>query len=311
MTGILKLIRERVVLWDGGVGSMIIDAGLRPGEPPELWNIKHPEKVSLIHKRYYDAGSDAVQTNTFGGSRFKLEMNDLEDKAYELNYAGAKIAKDVCPEDRFVVGDIGPTGRFLEPMGEYTFKDFKQIFAQQAVALVEGGVDLFSVETMMDVEEAKAAIAGIRSVSDLPIAAEMSFNRIKQGFYTLMGNNVENCINALIESGADIVGSNCNLGSNDMVDLVKIMKQNLYSHSKKCPLIAQANAGQPKIINGKSVYPTKPDRYLLDVVAMIKEGLDVVGGCCGTTPEHIQKIHEYVKNCQKPIRKNEHKGKHP
>jgi methionine synthase I (cobalamin-dependent) len=139
----------------------------------------------------------------------------------------------------------------------------------------------------------------------------MSFNRTKQGFYTLMGNSVDLCINALIKSGADIVGSNCNLGSNDMADLVTVMKQNLYSRSKKYPLIAQANAGQPEIINGKSVYPTTSDRYLLDVITMIKKGLDVVGGCCGTTPEYIRKIHEYVKHCQKSVRKREHKGKYP
>jgi len=295
MSGIWELIRERVMVFDGGIGSMLIDAGLEGGMAPELWNEKNPTQVCQLHERYYKAGSDVVQTNTFGGNRLKLEANGLEDKVYDLNLAGAKIARDACPAGRFVAGTIGPTGKFLVPMGSYTFEDFKQVFAEQAEALTEGDVDLFSIETMMDIKEAKAAIAGIRSVSDLPIVAEMSYNRTRQGFFTIMGNSVESCISALTASGADIVGSNCSLGSKDMVDLVKIMKQYSDNYPKKCPLIAQANAGQPQLINGKCVYPTKFDRYLQDVKTMIGQGLNAVGGCCGTTPEHIRKISEYIK----------------
>jgi methionine synthase I (cobalamin-dependent) len=294
MQEILELINERVVIFDGGMGSMIIDAGLGGGMAPELWNEKNPQQVENLHKTYYKAGSDVVQTNTFGANRLKLEANKLEDKVYNLNLLGAEIARDACPVDRFVAGDIGPTGKFLAPIGGYAFEDFCDVFAEQAEALAEGDVDLFSVETMMDIEEAKAAVIGIRSVSDLPIVAQMTYNKTHRGFFTIMGNTVENCIRVLIESGADVVGSNCSLDSSDMIDLVKIMKQNLDKHQKKCPIIAQPNAGQPQLINGRCVYPSNSNKFLKDVISMIGAGLNAVGGCCGTTPEHIKKIREHL-----------------
>jgi methionine synthase I (cobalamin-dependent) len=301
MTGILELLEKKIVIWDGGMGSMLIDIGLKRGMAPELWNKKNPEQIGKIHRRYYKAGADVIQTNTFGGNRLKLEACGIGDEAYTLNFAGAKIAREICPANKFVAGNIGPTGKFLEPIGNYSFKDFKKIFAEQAAALRDGDVDMFSIETMMDSMEAKAAIDGIKSVTDLPIAAMMSYNKTKRGFYTIMGNSIKDCMNVLIKSGADIVGSNCSLDSNDMVDLVINMKQYLDKQQKNYPLIAQANAGQPTIINDTCVYPIKPDRYLLDVITMIKNGINAVGGCCGTSPDYIKKISEYVEKYQTPI----------
>ena len=294
MLEFLELINERVVIFDGGMGSMIIEAGLGGGIAPELWNKKNPNKVGQLHKKYYQAGSDVVQTNTFGGNRLKLEANDLDEQVYELNLLGANIAKDACPADKYVAGNIGPTGKFLAPIGRYSYEEFKQVFAEQAEALADGDIDLFSVETMMDIQEAKAAITAIRGVSDLPIVAEMSYNKTRQGFFTIMGDNVRNCMDVMIGSGADIIGSNCGLGGNAMVGLVTIMKQYIDNHPQKYPIIAQPNAGQPQLINGRCVYTTNYDRFLKDVVSMIDAGINVIGGCCGTTPEHIRKISEYL-----------------
>lgn len=275
------------------MGSMLIKKGLTQGECPELWNKYQPEDVKSIHKAYYEAGSDVVQTNTFGGNRSKLEIYNLMDQVYDLNFKAAKLATEVCPEGRFVAGDIGPTGKFLQPTGTYTFEQFKEIFAEQAKALTDGGVHLISIETMYDIEEAKAAIAGVQSVSSLPIVAEMSFNATPRGFFTLMGNDIETCMDSLIEAGADMVGTNCNLGSNEIIDLVKQIREHIENH----PLIAQPNAGQPILMNGETVYPTGPDEYVKDIILMLEDtSLNAIGGCCGTNPAFIKKIHNFIKN---------------
>ncbi len=281
-----------VVLWDGAMGTMLMERGLGQGECPEVWNDSHPERVKSVHSAYFEAGSDVVQTNTFGGSRLKLEVNGLGDSVPDLNFKAARLAREVCPDGRYVAGDIGPTGMFLKPTGTHTFEELKEVFAEQARALADGGVHFFSVETMFDIEEAKAAIAGIKSASSLPIAAEVSFNRTPRGFFTLMGNDVESCIRSLIEVGADIVGSNCSLGSGEMVELVKIMRA--YAGGK--PLIAQANAGQPTLVDGRTVYPTGPDDFLVDVAEMLDSGLNAVGGCCGTNHEFIMRIREHISS---------------
>jgi len=293
MPNIIDEIQRGIVLWDGAMGSMLIKKGLSQGECPELWNDQQPEDVKSVHMAYYDAGSDVVQTNTFGGNRLKLDINNLKDRVYDLNFKAAKLANEVCPEGRFVAGDIGPTGKFLQPTGTYTFDQFKDIFAEQAKALTDGGVHLISIETMYDIEEAKAAIAGVKSVSSLPIVAEMSFNSTPRGFFTLMGNDIETCMNSLIEAGADMVGTNCNLGSKEFLELVKQIKEHIGNHL----LIAQPNAGQPSLINGETVYPTEPDEYLKDIILMLEDnGLNAIGGCCGTNPVFIKKIHNFIKS---------------
>lgn len=290
MPNILEQIRNGVVLWDGGMGTMLMDLGLVQGECPELWNQEHPKRVQSVHTAYFEAGCDVIQTNTFGGSRLKLEVHGLGDSTYELNRKAAKLALEVCPEGKFVAGDIGPTGKFLAPSGAYEVEDFVGTFAEQAAGLVDGGVHFLSVETMFDLEEAKAAISGIRNVSSLPIVAQVTFNKTKRGFFTMMGNDVAVCMKSLIEAGADVVGSNCSLESADMVELVKLMKE----HAKETPLIAQANAGQPTLVDGKTAYPTKPEDYIKDIEMMLNAGLSAVGGCCGTNPEFIAAMRKLI-----------------
>ncbi|MHA1169776.1 MAG: homocysteine S-methyltransferase family protein, partial [Candidatus Hodarchaeales archaeon] len=216
---ILDLIRKRIVILDGGMGSFLIDKGLPPGTPPEDWNVSNPKEVQEIHKNYYDAGSDVVFTNTFGGSMLKLMAHKHESSIEEYNKKAVELARKICPEQGYVAGDIGPSGAFLPPVGTATEEDFYNNFLEQARYLSEAGVDLFIVETMVDIKEAEAAVKAIRKISTLPILASITYKKTKRGYFTIMGNTVELCVKVLEEAGADIIGANCTLGSDEMVDL--------------------------------------------------------------------------------------------
>jgi len=282
---ILELSRQRAVLFDGAMGTMLFSYGLPLGTPPELWNLSHPEVVLKIHQKYIQAGADVIQTNTFGASRLKLRKSGNEKKMEKLNEAAVKIARKACPKGKYVAGNIGPTGEFLEPVGKAKYKDLKTAFSEQAQILHSTGVDLFSVETIYDLREALAAIEGVREVSSLPLFVCMTFEKKTKGYFTLMGDEVLSSLKKLEQAGADAVGANCTLGSKDMVKLASVMKK-----STKLPLIVQPNAGMPKLVRGKTVYLQKPDSFANDVLRMVKSGANFVGGCCGTTPEFIKMI---------------------
>lgn len=282
---ILELSRQRVVLFDGAMGTMLFSHGLPLGTPPELWNLSHPEIVLKIHQKYIQAGADVVQTNTFGASRLKLRKSGMEKKIEKINESAVKIARKTCPEGKYVAGNIGPSGDFLEPVGKAKFKELKKTFSEQARILHSAGVDLFSVETMYDLREALAAIEGVREVSPLPLFVCMTFEKKDKGYFTLMGDEVSSSLKRLKESGADAVGANCTLGSREMVKLASVMKK-----STELPLIVQPNAGMPKLVKGKTVYLQKPASFAGDILRMVKSGANVVGGCCGTTPEFIRMI---------------------
>ncbi|MFC1558356.1 homocysteine S-methyltransferase family protein [candidate division KSB1 bacterium] len=287
---LLAQLSERILLMDGGMGTMLIAAGLTEDDVPELWNIEHPDRIKQIHSAYYSAGSDIVQTNTFGGSKLKLEKKGLGDRAYEANRAAVQLALEICPEDKYLAGDIGPLGEFLQPSGTYTEEDFIAVFKEQAEALLEGGVHLFSIETMMDIREAVAALKAVKMVSDLPVFVELVFNETPRGFFTLMGNSVEKCIKELDDNGADVVGSNCNLKSELMVKLAGEIRKNT-----SLPVIIQPNAGQPQLKDGQVIYEQSIYDYLADIHKIIDEGVNIIGGCCGTNPEYIQGIYKIIK----------------
>ena len=279
---ILELSRQRVVLFDGAMGTMLFSYGLPFGTPPELWNLSHPEIILKIHQGYIQAGADVIQTNTFGASSLKLKKSGNEKKIEKLNEAGVKIARKVCPDGKYVAGNIGPTGEFLEPIGKTKFKELKKAFSDQAHALDSAGVDLFSIETMFDLREALAAVEGVRQVSSLPLFVCLTFEKKAKGYFTLMGDEVSSALKKLEQAGADVVGANCTLGSKDMVKLASVMKK-----STKLPIIVQPNAGMPELVKGKTVYLQKPSSFASDVLKMVKSGANFVGGCCGTTPEFI------------------------
>lgn len=286
---VLELLKDKILLMDGGMGTMLIAHGLTEDEVPEIWNLEHPDKVAEIHSAYYNAGSDIIQTNTFGASRLKLEKIGLGDKTREINTAAAKLALEVCPENKYVAGDIGPTGEFLQPSGTYTEEEFIDVFKEQAEALKEGGVHLFSIETMFDIREALTALKAVKSISNLPVFTEVTFNYTPKGFFTIMGDSVEKCIKELEYNGADAVGSNCTLNSEDMLEVLKEIKKHA-----KLPVIIQPNAGKPQIIDGKVLYEQSIREYIVHIQKMVEEGVNIIGGCCGTNPDYIKEIYKII-----------------
>jgi 5-methyltetrahydrofolate--homocysteine methyltransferase len=285
----LERVAEGPLLFDGGMGSLLIAQGLASGEAPEPWNVERPEVVRDAHRAYFDAGSDVVITNTFGGSRLKLDSKGLGDRVEELNRAAVGVALSVRREGRFVAGDVGPTGRVTGLPGAISYEALKESFAEQAHALADAGADLLAVETMYDLEEAKAAVTAAHE-THLPVTATMTFERKPQGFFTLMGNRPEECLAVLEECGASVVGANCTLGPEDMLDLLKAMRP----HTSR-PILIQPNAGQPELVDGKAVYSAEPQSFAGYIRQMLDEGANLVGGCCGTTPEFIRLIASEIR----------------
>ncbi|MFB0564409.1 MAG: homocysteine S-methyltransferase family protein [Candidatus Aminicenantaceae bacterium] len=289
---IFNLIKERVVLLDGGMGTELIRHGLPQGACPETWNTENPKIVKKIHKSYFEAGSDVVLTNSFGGNKIKLSSYSLEHKCYELNYAAATLANEVKPEGKYVAGSIGPTGKFLKPQGEFTEEEFQDAFAEQVKGLTEGEVDFLLIETQYDLREARCALKAAKEVSHLPHFVTMTFNRNPRGFFTLMGNSVSQCVEELEAEGISALGTNCTLNSADMADLVKIIRA-----ETALPIIAQANAGQPSLSSdGKVSYSQSSEDYVKYIPEMIKNGANLVGGCCGTDPSYIEKMFKLINN---------------
>lgn len=287
---VLDLAKERVVLLDGGMGTELIRAGLPQGACPELWNVEKPEVVKNIHKSYFDAGSDVVLTNSFGGNKIKLSSHDLEDKCYELNFAAASLANEIKPEGKFVAGSMGPTGKFLKPQGEFTEEEFEDAYAEQAKGLFAGKVDFLLIETQYDLKEALCALRGARSASNLPVFITMTFNLGPRGYFTFMGNSVAQCVEELENQGIPALGTNCTLDSSQMVDLIKIMRE-----KTSLPIITQANAGQPSLsANEKVSYSQSKEDYVQYIPQMIKNGATLIGGCCGTNPDYIKRMAEII-----------------
>ncbi len=285
----LEKVSEKTLFLDGAMGSMLMAAGLTSGNAPELWNTEKPSVIMDIHKRYYDAGSDVVITNTFGGSSLKLADNGLAEKMKELNVAAAKNAKSVCPEGKFVAGDLGPTGKMLKPLGEVEPDVMETAFYEQALALLEGGVDCLIVETMFSLEEAVLAVKAAKRAGDAPVIASITYDRKPKGFFTMMGEPPSACAQALEEAGADIIGANCTLGSKDMIDLAG----ELGAATQK-PILVQPNAGKPITRKGVTHYEQTPGEFAEDGKKIAEAGAGLIGGCCGTNPEFIQALVEGV-----------------
>ncbi len=283
--GFLDFIRSRIALFDGGMGTMLFQAGLVDGESPEPWNWEKPEVVDGVYRAYYDAGSDVVQTNTFGGTTIKLSERDLQDRTYDANYLAAKALRAVCPEGRFVAGDVGPTGKFLKPMGEFEVEEFDAAFEAQMHGLKDGGVDLISIETMYSLEEALSALRAARKVTGLPVCVCMTFDKNPRGFFTLMGETVPRCLKALADNGADVVGSNCTHGSSVFRELAILIRE-----GTDLPVIVQPNRGRPALEGGEMSYKQTIEEYVADIREIAAMGVNVIGGCCGTTPEFIARM---------------------
>ena len=288
---ILELVRARTVLLDGAMGTELMARGLPQGVCPELWNAERPEVVKGIHRDYFAAGADVVSTNSFGGSRTKLAAHGFEPRVSELNRAAARLAREAAPAGKYVAGSMGPTGKFLRPQGEFSEAQFEAVFAEQAEALSEGGADVLLIETQYDLREALCALRGARRASALPVFVTMTFNAFPRGYFTLMGDSVARCLQALEKDGAKAVGANCTLNSEAMAGLVKAMRP-----ETRLPLIAQANAGQPVLgRDGGVTYSQGLEDYLRFVPDIIRAGANLIGGCCGTSPSFIKAMAESLE----------------
>ncbi len=279
---------SKIVLFDGAFGTELIKRGLEPGKVPDILNIENPDRIIEIHKSYYDAGSDMCQTNTFGSTPLNLRRYNLEDQIQEIIEKALDNIKKVCPIGCLIVGDIGPTGEFRPPVGDATSEEWHSSFKMQA-KLLEKGVNLYHVETISDLEEILTAIRAIREVSNKPIIASITYKKTKRGFFTIMGDSLEKCIKALESERVDVIGTNCTLGSEDMLDLVKqaIKMTNV-------PISAKPNAGQPRIEGLQTFYDQPIEEFVRNIHEMINLGVKVVGGCCGTSPKTINEIRKII-----------------
>jgi methionine synthase I (cobalamin-dependent) len=281
---LLDLVRSRTVLFDGALGTELMARGLGRGVPPELWNAERPEVVREVHAAYFEAGADIVSTNSFGGTPIRLAAHGLENRAFALNRAAARLAREAAPPGRYVAGSLGPTGKFLAPQGPAEEDELVAAFAEQARALVEGGVDLFIVETQYDLREALAALRGVRSASSLPVFVTMTFGSTPRGCFTIMGDAAARAAAALEAAGASAVGANCTLTPEPMIGCVRALRA-----ATGLPVVAQANAGQPVVgPDGSVAYPQTIEEYVRHVPALVAAGAGLVGGCCGTTPAHTR-----------------------
>jgi 5-methyltetrahydrofolate--homocysteine methyltransferase len=288
---ILELARSRTVLLDGAMGTELMARGLPQGVAPESWNINRPDVVREIHAAYFAAGSDVVSTNSFGGSPVKLAAHGLAERAYELNRAAARLAREAAPAGCYVAGSMGPTGKFLKPQGEHTEEEFAAAYAEQARGLADGGADVLLVETQYDLREALAALRGARSVTALPVFVTMTFNSFPRGYFTLMGDTVDLVAAELERGGARAIGANCTLNSEQMVGCVRALRP-----ATGLPVIAQANAGQPAVdADGRVIYSQGLEDYLRFVPEMVRAGANFIGGCCGTNPSYIRAMSRVVK----------------
>ena len=285
MSAIYDALDKGILISDGAMGTMLQAKGLTDGGAPELWNVENPSAVESILEEYAAAGANLITTNTFGGTRGRLQMHGLEDRLFELNKAGAEIARKVADRHPgcFVMGDIGPSGELMEPMGEMTIDSAKELFADQIKALVAGGVDAILIETMSDLSEVQAAVQAAKEVApNLPIIATFSFDT---NLRTMMGIKPAMAVKALAAEGVRVIGANCGRGTDEMRVIAKEMAE---ARPEGIYLITQSNAGLPKLVGGDFVYDGTPDemaKYASDMKAL---GINVIGSCCGSTPAHTK-----------------------
>jgi 5-methyltetrahydrofolate--homocysteine methyltransferase len=277
---------DRPVLFDGGMGTLLQDRGLEDGAPGELWNLENPDAIRAAHEAYAEAGARLLTTNTFGGSRPRLDMHGLGGRLAEVNRTAARVARSVADEHGLLVaGDLGPTGELLAPLGTLTPQDAQALFAEQLTALVDGGIDVVLVETLSDLGEADAALAAARQVAPgLPVIVTMSFDT---NLRTMMGVRPADAVTHLTAAGADAVGANCGRGPEEMET---IAAQLAAARTGDVLLVAQSNAGLPQVVGDHFEYDATPDDLAAHAGRLAALGIDLVGGCCGSTPAHIARM---------------------
>jgi 5-methyltetrahydrofolate--homocysteine methyltransferase len=293
-----RLHRGEVIVGDGAWGTLLMQKGLQPGEPPESCNLSQPRAIEEIAALYLEAGAEIITTNTFGGSPLRLRMHRLDDRTEEVNRKAVEAARRTVGGRAYISASIGPTGRLLRPYGDTDPGEMQAGFELQARALVDAGADMICIETMTDLAEARLALQAVRTVStSIPVMATMTFEEGARGFYTVMGTSVKQAAEGLKAAGADVIGSNCGNGIETMVGIAREFRR----HSSQ-PLAIQANAGLPVATAGGLLYPETPEFVAGKVPELLAAGVQIIGGCCGTTPEHIRALRRAVDTHRGPAR---------
>ncbi len=287
----MKTLLERlhtgeILVSDGAWGTFMHEKGLKAGECPEIWNLTRREDIVDIGMAYINAGADMIETNSFGANRFKLKYYKLDHKTSEINETAASLSRKAAGPEKYVLGSIGPTGIILM-MGDVSSEEIYEAFKEQSVALEKGGADTIIVETMSDLEEAVLAVKAAKENTTATIICTMTFEKTVEGsFKTIMGISPADIVEPLKNAGADIIGSNCGNGTEAMIGILKELRK----ADNSIPIMIQGNAGMPKYLQGKTVFNETPEETARFIPQLIENGANIIGGCCGTTPEHIRKI---------------------
>lgn len=280
-----KLDEKGLLIADGAWGTQLAQKGLAAGEPPEGWNLAQPERVLAVAGSYVEAGTDVILTNTFGGSRIKLAKAGLDGQTVEINRRGAELSREAASDDVLVFASVGPTGEFLQPLGTLTEAEIVECFAEQVAALLAGGADGVVIETMTDLGEATAALKAARDAGAGAAVVSMTFQKGARGFATMMGLTPEAAAVELTAAGADIIGANCGAGIEEMIEAVKLLRA-----ATDKPIWAKPNAGLPELVAGRTVYRQTPEQMAGQLPALVEAGARIVGGCCGSGPDHIRAL---------------------
>ncbi len=289
-----RIAAGEILLFDGAIGTMIMARGLEPGLPPESFNLSRPEVLKEVARLYIEAGAEFVTTNSFGASPIKLRHYSLDDQAEEINRAAVEAARAATAGKAYVAASIGPTGAILKPFGDADPEEVAAGFELQADAMAAAGADIFVVETMIDLAEAKLAVEATRkAAAQIPVMATMTFDPTPRGFFTVMGVTIEQAADELATAGADIVGSNCGNGIELMVEIAAEFKQHT-----SLPIAIQANAGLPILRDGEVIYPETPEFMADKSNELVALPVSIIGGCCGTTPEHVQAIRAVIDSAR-------------
>ena len=290
-----RLASGELLISDGATGTYLQALGLEPGGCPEEFNAVHPDVVRGMARDYFSAGSDMVLTNSFGANRFMLKKYGFGDRVAELNKLAAQHARSMSGPGKYVIGSVGPTGEFLEPLGPVSREEMLRAFVEQVTALEDGGADGVVIETMSALEESVLAVEAAKEYTSLVVMATMVFDRGPRGFFTMMGVTPERAVRELSEAGADVTGANCGNGIDVMVELAREMRQ-----ATDGKLLVHSNAGIPAYQAGEIVYPESPEYMVERFRTLADLGINILGGCCGTGPEHIRALVSAIKPAARP-----------